>query len=42
MLLDTISDLVKLNQGKYSKYQLCSSKTDITQVYMLFFKDKSI
>ena len=42
VLLDTLSDLDKLNQGEYSKYQLCSSKFDMTDVYMLFFKDKSI
>ena len=41
-LSDTLSDLNKLNHGEYSKYQLCSSKTDMTHVYMLFFKDKSI
>ena len=42
VLSDTLSDLNKFNIGKYSKYQLCSSKTDITHVNMLFFKDKSI
>ena len=42
VLSDTLSDLDKLNQGEYSKYQLCSSKMDMTHVYMLFFKDKSI
>ena len=42
MLSDTLSDLDKLNQGEYSKYQLCASKIDMTPVYMLFFKDKSI
>ena len=42
VLLDTLSELDKLNKGEYSKYQLCSSKTDMTHVYMLFFKDKSI
>ena len=41
-LSDTLSILEKLNQGKYSKYQLCSSKIDMTHVYMLIFKDKSI
>ena len=30
LLSDTLSDLDKLNQGKYSKYQLCSSKIDMT------------
>ena len=29
VLLDTLSDLDKLNQGEYSKYQLCSSKIDM-------------
>ena len=29
-LSDILSDLDKLNQGKYSKYQLCSSKIDMT------------
>ena len=38
-LSDTLSDLNKLNQGEYSKYQLCSSKIDMTHVYMLFFKE---
>ena len=42
VLSDTHSDLDKLNQGEYSKYQLCSSKIDMTHVYMLFFKDKSM
>ena len=42
MLSDTLSDLVKLNYGEYSKYQLCSSKIDMTHVCMVFFKDKSI
>ena len=40
VLLDTLSDLDILNQGEYSKYQLCSSKFNMTHVY--FFKDKSI
>ena len=31
VLLDTLSDLDKLNQGEYSKYQLCSSKFDMTK-----------
>ena len=30
VLSDTLSDLYKLNYGKYSKYQLCSSKIDMT------------
>ena len=41
-LSDTLSDLNKLNQGEFSKYQLSSSKIDMTHVYMLFFKEKSI
>ena len=41
-LSNTLSDLDKLNQGKYSKYQFCSSKLGMTHDYMLFFKDKSI
>ena len=41
-LSDTLSDLDKLNQGEYSKYQLCSSKIDMAHVNMLFIKDKSI
>ena len=40
-LLDTLSDLDKLDQGEYSKYQLCSSKINMTHVCMLFFKEKS-
>ena len=39
---DTLSNLVKLNHGEYSKYQLFSSKIDTIHVYMLFFEDKSI
>ena len=42
MLSDTLSDLVKINHGEYSKYQLCFSKIDVTHIYMLFFKDISI
>ena len=42
MLSDNLSDLDKLNQGEYSEYQLCSSKIDMTHVYVLLFKDKSI
>ena len=42
VLSDTLRDLDKLNQGEYSKYQLCSSKIDMTHVCMVFFKDKSI
>ena len=38
MLSDTLSDLDKLNHGEYSKYQLCSSKIDMVDVYILFFK----
>ena len=38
-LSDTLSDLDKLNQGEYSKYHLCSSKIDMTHVYILFFKE---
>ena len=30
-LWDTLNDLEKLNQGEYSKYQLCSSKFDMTK-----------
>ena len=41
-LSDTLSDLVKLNHWEFSKYHFCSSKIDMTYVYMLFFKDKSI
>ena len=37
MLLDTLSDLDKLNNGEYSKYHLFSTKTDMAN-----FKDKSI
>ena len=37
VLWDTLSDY-----GKYSKYQLCSSKIGMTHVYMLIFIDKSI
>ena len=32
MLLDTLRNLYKLKYGKYSKYQLCSSKNDMTHV----------
>ena len=32
MLSDTLSDLVKLNHGEYNKYQLCSSKIDMTSI----------
>ena len=39
MLLDTLSDLAKLNHGEYSKYQLCSPKIDMAHVYILLFKD---
>ena len=42
VILDTLSDLDKLNYAQYSKYPLCSSKIYITHVYMLFIKDKSI
>ena len=42
MLLDTHSDLVKLNHGEFTKYHLCPSKNDMAHVYVLFFKDKSI
>ena len=41
MISDTLSDLVKLNQGEYIKYQLCSSKFDMAHVYILFFKRKT-
>ena len=30
-----------INYGQYSKYQLCSSKSDMAYVNILFFKDKS-
>ena len=39
VLSDTLSDLDKLN---YGKYQLCSSKIDMTYVYTLFFNDKLV
>ena len=32
MLLDTLSDLVKVNHGEFSKYHLCLSKIDMTHV----------
>ena len=42
MLSDTYSDHVKLNHGRYSKYQLCSSVFDMAHDQILFFRDKSI
>ena len=42
VLSDTLSNLDKLNYSQYSKSQLCSSKIDMTIVYILSFKDKSI
>ena len=42
MLSDTLSNLVKLNHGKFSKYHLCPSKIDMAHVYILFFKNKSL
>ena len=42
IFLDTFSDLDKLNHRKFRKYQLCTSNIDMTHVYILFFKDKSI
>ena len=35
MLLDTHSDLVKLNHGRLNKNQFCSSKIDMAHVYIL-------
>ena len=37
-LSDTLSALDKLNQGEYSKYQLCSSKIDIHMFICYFSK----
>ena len=42
MLSDTLSNIVKLNHGEFSKNHLCPSKIDMAYVYILFFKDKSI
>ena len=44
VLSDTLSDLDKLNYGKYSKYQLCSLKIDMThgQWSYTIYNDKSI
>ena len=41
MLSDTLSDLDKLNQGEYSKYQLCSSKIDI-HMFICYFSKRLI
>ena len=41
-LSDTLSDLDKLNQGEFSKYNLSPSKIDMAHVYILFFIDKWI
>ena len=41
MLSDTLSNY-KLNQGEYSKYQVCSSKFGMAHVYILFLKDNLI
>ena len=41
-LTDTLSDLVKLNHGEFSKYNLNPSKIDKAHVYILLFKDKWI
>ena len=40
-LSDTLSDLVKVNHGKFSKFHLCPSKIDSVHVDILFYKDKS-
>ena len=42
MLSETLSNFVKLNHGKYSKYQLFSLKFDLAHVVILFFKYKLI
>ena len=41
MLSDTLSDLVKVDHGEFSKYHLCPSKIDMAHVYILFYEDKS-
>ena len=41
-LSDTLSDLLKLIHGVFSKYLLCPSKIDVAHVYILIFKDKLI
>ena len=43
-ILDTLTDLDKLNYGEYSKYQLCSSKIDmaLAHVDILKCEDKSM
>ena len=40
MLLDTLSDIVKVNHGEYSKDQLYLPKIDMAHVDILLFKDK--
>ena len=42
MISDTLCDLVKLNHGEFSKYNLSPSKIYMAHVYILFFKDKWI
>ena len=42
VLSDNLSDLDKLNYDEHSKYQLCSSKIDVSHVYKLFFKGKLV
>ena len=42
MLSETLSNLEKLNQCEYSKYQLCLSKFDMAHVYILYFKEKLV
>ena len=41
-LKDTLNNLYKLYHGKYGKYQLCSSKIDMTYDDTLSFEEKWI
>ena len=38
--MDTLSDLVKLKHGEFSKYNLIFKKNYMAHVYIIFFKDE--